>query len=116
MKQAAAMVVATEHYSSPPETGRIGFLSRPTGPRRAWHEVRRRHLTGARHRHDCDCRRTSSNTLGDTIKNGRRGSINASLTIKGKQGHVAYPHLADNPSTSLCGADAGDDAPDQQHF
>ena len=37
------------------------------------------------------------NGLGDIIKNGRRGSINATLTIKGKQGHVAYPHLADNP-------------------
>ena len=40
---------------------------------------------------------SSNETLGDTIKNGRRGSINARLVIKGKQGHVAYPHLADNP-------------------
>ena len=40
---------------------------------------------------------TSSNTLGDIIKNGRRGSLNGDLTIKGKQGHVAYPHLGDNP-------------------
>ena len=40
---------------------------------------------------------SSTSRLGDTIKNGRRGSINATLTIKGKQGHVAYPHLADNP-------------------
>jgi succinyl-diaminopimelate desuccinylase len=31
------------------------------------------------------------------IKNGRRGSLSGSLTLKGKQGHVAYPHLADNP-------------------
>ena len=31
------------------------------------------------------------------VKNGRRGSLNAALTIKGKQGHVAYPHLANNP-------------------
>lgn len=35
--------------------------------------------------------------LGDTIKNGRRGSLNGRLTIHGKQGHVAYPHLARNP-------------------
>jgi succinyl-diaminopimelate desuccinylase len=35
--------------------------------------------------------------LGDIIKNGRRGSLNGVLTIHGRQGHVAYPHLADNP-------------------
>lgn len=40
---------------------------------------------------------SSSDTLGDIIKNGRRGSLGATLTIKGKQGHIAYPHLADNP-------------------
>jgi succinyl-diaminopimelate desuccinylase len=40
---------------------------------------------------------TSTNHLGDTIKNGRRGSLSGKLTIKGKQGHVAYPHLARNP-------------------
>ena len=40
---------------------------------------------------------TSSHTLGDVIKNGRRGSLNATLTIQGIQGHVAYPQLADNP-------------------
>jgi len=46
---------------------------------------------------------SSTNTLGDVIKNGRRGSLNAKLIINGKQGHVAYPHLADNPihKTSL---------------
>lgn len=36
-------------------------------------------------------------TLGDTIKNGRRGSLNGRLTILGKQGHIAYPHLVRNP-------------------
>ena len=36
-------------------------------------------------------------TLGDTVKIGRRGSLNGYMTIHGKQGHVAYPHLADNP-------------------
>src|SRR5690606_29265746 len=35
--------------------------------------------------------------LGDTIKNGRRGSLSGRLLVKGKQGHVAYPHLARNP-------------------
>jgi succinyl-diaminopimelate desuccinylase len=40
---------------------------------------------------------SSSNQLGDVVKNGRRGSIGATLTVNGVQGHVAYPHLADNP-------------------
>lgn len=40
---------------------------------------------------------TSVCALGDTVKNGRRGSLSGRLTIKGKQGHVAYPHLARNP-------------------
>ncbi|EGY53685.1 succinyl-diaminopimelate desuccinylase [Neisseria shayeganii] len=40
---------------------------------------------------------TAVNTLGDTIKNGRRGSLSGKLTVKGKQGHIAYPHLAVNP-------------------
>jgi succinyl-diaminopimelate desuccinylase len=40
---------------------------------------------------------SSTNTLGDIIKNGRRGSVGCKLTIIGVQGHVAYPHLADNP-------------------
>lgn len=40
---------------------------------------------------------SSSNTLGDVIKNGRRGSIGCVLSIVGTQGHIAYPHLADNP-------------------
>ncbi|MEL0621984.1 succinyl-diaminopimelate desuccinylase [Marinomonas arenicola] len=40
---------------------------------------------------------SSTNTLGDIIKNGRRGSFSGNLTVHGKQGHVAYPHLAENP-------------------
>jgi len=40
---------------------------------------------------------SSTNTMGDIIKNGRRGSIGCVLTVIGTQGHVAYPHLADNP-------------------
>jgi len=40
-------------------------------------------------------------TLGDTIKIGRRGSLNGTLIVHGKQGHVAYPERADNPVTGL---------------
>ena len=40
---------------------------------------------------------SSSEKCGDTIKNGRRGSLGCKLRVLGKQGHVAYPHLADNP-------------------
>lgn len=40
---------------------------------------------------------SSSQTLGDIVKNGRRGSITGNLYIQGIQGHVAYPHLAENP-------------------
>ena len=40
---------------------------------------------------------TCTDDLGDTIKNGRRGSLSGNLTIKGIQGHIAYPHLAQNP-------------------
>ena len=40
---------------------------------------------------------SSSQTIGDVIKNGRRGSLNGILKVIGKQGHVAYPQLADNP-------------------
>ncbi len=40
---------------------------------------------------------SSTKRLGDIIKNGRRGSLSATLTIHGKQGHIAYPQLADNP-------------------
>jgi len=40
---------------------------------------------------------TSVDTLGDTIKNGRRGSLSGKLIVKGVQGHIAYPHLAVNP-------------------
>jgi succinyl-diaminopimelate desuccinylase len=40
---------------------------------------------------------TSVDRLGDMIKNGRRGTLSGKLTVKGVQGHIAYPHLADNP-------------------
>lgn len=44
---------------------------------------------------------TSVNRLGDMMKIGRRGSVNIFLDVEGVQGHVAYPHLADNPITKL---------------
>jgi succinyl-diaminopimelate desuccinylase len=44
---------------------------------------------------------TSTRVLGDTIKVGRRGSLNAWIGVRGAQGHVAYPHRADNPITRL---------------
>lgn len=45
-----------------------------------------------------------TNKLGDTIKIGRRGSLTGRLTVRGKQGHVAYPHLAKNPIHMLAPA------------
>ena len=47
---------------------------------------------------------TSGDTLGDICKNGRRGSLSGTLTVKGVQGHVAYPHLARNPVHQLAPA------------
>ncbi|HSG33208.1 MAG TPA: succinyl-diaminopimelate desuccinylase [Sphingomonadaceae bacterium] len=44
---------------------------------------------------------TSVHRLGDTMKIGRRGSVNIWLEVEGSQGHVAYPHLANNPITPL---------------
>ena len=40
---------------------------------------------------------TAVSRLGDTLKNGRRGSLSGKLTVRGMQGHIAYPHLARNP-------------------
>ena len=40
---------------------------------------------------------SSTQSVGDVVKNGRRGSLTGELTVHGVQGHVAYPHLADNP-------------------
>lgn len=99
----AAMIVASESFieKHPNHNGRIGFLitADEEGPA----------VYGTRHVVDTLIARgesidwcvvgepSSTSQLGDIIKNGRRGSINATLVIKGKQGHVAYPHLADNP-------------------
>jgi succinyl-diaminopimelate desuccinylase len=53
---------------------------------------------------------TSDRRLGDTIKIGRRGSVNIWIDVGGKQGHVAYPQLADNPIPKLVAALAAIDA------
>jgi succinyl-diaminopimelate desuccinylase len=62
---------------------------------------------------------SSTDRVGDVIKNGRRGSLGGRLTIQGRQGHVAYPHLASNPIhlaapalAELCAGewDAGNDS------
>ena len=53
---------------------------------------------------------TSAVRLGDTVKIGRRGSVNIWIDVPGRQGHVAYPHLADNPITRLIAALAEIDA------
>lgn len=44
---------------------------------------------------------TNPNVLGDMIKIGRRGSVSGDIVVNGRQGHVAYPHLADNPVRGL---------------
>ncbi|MDG1655480.1 MAG: succinyl-diaminopimelate desuccinylase [Luminiphilus sp.] len=99
----AAMVVATESFvaSHPHHKGRIGYLITADEEGPAIHGTRYVVDTLQRRGESIDwCvvgEPSSTSTLGDIIKNGRRGSINATLTIKGKQGHVAYPHLADNP-------------------
>ncbi len=54
---------------------------------------------------------TSRDRLGDTIKRGRRGSLTGRLTLIGKQGHVAYPQLAENPLRALAPVLAALNAP-----
>ena len=99
----AAMVVATESFvaNHPHHKERIGYLVTADEEGPAIHGTRYVVDTLQRRGESIDwCvvgEPSSTSTLGDIIKNGRRGSINATLTIKGKQGHVAYPHLADNP-------------------
>ncbi len=99
----AAMVTATEAFvrDHPDHRGSIGFLitSDEEGPA---HDGTVRVVEALEARGEkmdwCLVGEPSSREhLGDCIKNGRRGSINGFLTVRGKQGHVAYPHLAKNP-------------------
>jgi len=99
----AAMVVACETFVAqhPNHQGRIGFLitSDEEGPARNGTVKVIEALTERGEIIDwCVVGEPSSTqALGDWVKNGRRGSLNATLTVFGKQGHIAYPHLAENP-------------------
>lgn len=99
----AAMVTAVETFvhEHPAHAGRIGFLitSDEEGPAQ---DGTRRVIDALQQRGEridwCVVGEPSSQEkLGDLIRVGRRGSLNARLTVKGKQGHVAYPQLARNP-------------------
>ncbi|MGE8558815.1 MAG: succinyl-diaminopimelate desuccinylase, partial [Acinetobacter sp.] len=99
----AAMVVASERFVAkhPNHKGSIAFLitSDEEGPSING-TVKVVEALEARNEKMTWClvgEPSSTHQLGDIVKNGRRGSLNAKLTVKGKQGHVAYPHLAVNP-------------------
>ena len=99
----AAMMVAMEDFiaAHPDHNGSLAFLitADEEGPSVNGTVKVVEHLQ-ARQEHMDYClvgEPSSTNTVGDVIKNGRRGSLGARLTVKGIQGHVAYPHLARNP-------------------
>ncbi len=99
----AAMVTACERFinNHPEHRGAIGFLitSDEEGPAVDGTVKVIEYLNNnGEHIDMCLVGEPScTNQLGDTIKNGRRGSLGATLTVRGIQGHVAYPHLASNP-------------------
>jgi len=99
----AAMVVACEEFiaTNPEHKGSIAFLitSDEEGPAVDGTAVvcERLEERGETLDYCLVGEPTSSHVLGDTIKNGRRGSLSGHLVIKGVQGHIAYPHLARNP-------------------
>lgn len=99
----AAMIVAVEHYvrENPNHIGKIGLLITSDEEAAAKDgTVRVVETLMARGEKIDYClvgEPSSAVKLGDILKNGRRGSITANLYIQGVQGHVAYPHLAENP-------------------
>ncbi|MGL9760182.1 MAG: succinyl-diaminopimelate desuccinylase [Symbiopectobacterium sp.] len=99
----AAMVVAAERFvqATPYHQGRLAFLITSDEEASAVNGTMKvvEALMARNERLDyCLVGEPSSTRkLGDVVKNGRRGSITANLTVHGVQGHVAYPHLADNP-------------------
>ena len=99
----AAMVVAVENFvaNNPNHSGRIAFLITSDEEGIAANgTVKVVEWLGQQNIIPEYClvgEPSSSEKCGDTIKNGRRGSLGCKLRIIGKQGHVAYPHLADNP-------------------
>ncbi|WP_298833011.1 succinyl-diaminopimelate desuccinylase [uncultured Piscinibacter sp.] len=99
----AAMVVATEEFvaAHPAHRGSVAFLltSDEEGPANdgTVKVVERLQRQGVRLDACIVGEPTSVQRLGDMVKNGRRGSLSARLTVKGVQGHIAYPQLAKNP-------------------
>ena len=99
----ASMVTATEKYliENPNHNGRIAFLITSDEEGVAVNGTVKvmEFLNESNQKIDyCLLGEPSSTSItGDVIKNGRRGSLNGVLKINGKQGHVAYPHLAKNP-------------------
>jgi succinyl-diaminopimelate desuccinylase len=99
----AAMVVAVENFvaKNPDHSGRIAFLITSdeegiaaNGTVKVVDWLKQQNIIPE---YCLVGEPSSSETCGDTIKNGRRGSLGCKLRVIGKQGHVAYPHLADNP-------------------
>lgn len=99
----AAMVTACERFveQHPDHKGSIAFLitSDEEGPAKDGTVKVVEHLEARGEKMDMCLvgEPTSTSKVGDIIKNGRRGSLGCTLTVHGQQGHVAYPHLADNP-------------------
>jgi len=99
----AAMITACEAFieKQPDHSGSIGFLitSDEEGPAKNGTVKVVEWLAENGIQIDCCLvgEPSSTNVVGDVIKNGRRGSLGATLIVKGMQGHVAYPHLAENP-------------------
>ncbi len=107
----ACMVVAAERFiaSHPDFKGSLGFLI-TSGEEGDDYDLGTPYVMAQLHEqgiHPDFCivgEPSSSKHVGDVIKIGRRGSLNAKLTLHGKQGHVAYPHLAENPIHTLAPA------------
>ncbi len=99
----AAMVAAVRDL--PADAGTVSFVitGDEEGPARYGTLALMDHMRGAGEIPDLCLvgEPTSVNRLGDTVKIGRRGSVNIWLEVAGVQGHVAYPHLADNPVPRL---------------
>ncbi|EOS96270.1 succinyl-diaminopimelate desuccinylase [Erwinia tracheiphila] len=99
----AAMIVAAERFvaSHPDHQGRLAFLITSDEEASATNgTVKVVEALMARNERLDYClvgEPSSTEIVGDVVKNGRRGSMTANLTVHGVQGHVAYPHLADNP-------------------
>ena len=99
----ASMIIAVERFTAdhPQHQGQIAFLitSDEEGPAQHGTKAVVERLRERGQRLDwCIVGEPSSTALlGDVVKNGRRGSLGGTLTVRGQQGHVAYPHLAKNP-------------------